>query len=212
MKKKFNILITVTILGAFCAFGLYFYVYSTLAANMDEVAVYYKESSEAKTKLKNLQETELNLKKTISYGDRISLLFLRQESIVEFIQTVEGLFSAMNVEGAVDSVSEQKSPELDSVGKEKLQVVISAHGDWSGLVNLLGLLEKLPYKSTVNSFSLVYEKADRDRGGDKKAPEVKEWRLKVDMTVWIIKKAEEEAAKDNQKTDTNINTTEDEEL
>lgn len=197
MDKKIKSLIMISTIGALCAGGLYAYVYLKLKTNMVEVSTYYTELSDAKARFANLQEIEMNLRKTISYGDRISILFLKQESIVEFIQTVEGLMSSVGVQGSVDSVVEETSDELSGLNKEKLQVVVSATGNWSGLVNLLGLLEKLPYKSTVNSFSLINEKVKQEKG-DTKQSDIKVWQLKVNITVWVIKKAEEKtAAPDN---------------
>ncbi len=186
MTKKLNLTLILTLLTAILTAGLYIYFYNSLAKNKLEVNKFYSESKAFKIKLNNLQNVEQNLKKTIVDGDRISSLFVRQDSIVDFIQNIEDLMKSAGVSGSVDSVAEETSPELDALGKQKLNMVISANGEWEGAVNLLGLLERLPYKSTINSFSLINTKSE-EKTADKKTISKTEWRLKTGMVVWAIK-------------------------
>lgn len=197
MTKKLNLTLILTLLTAILTAGLYVYFYNSLAKNKLEANTFYAESKAFKIKLNNLQNVEQNLKKTIVDGDRISSLFVRQDSIVDFIQNVEDLMKSAGVSGSVDSVAEESSSELDTLGKQKLNMVISANGKWEGVVNLLGLLERLPYKSTINSFSLINAKSE-EMTADKKTISKTEWQLKTGMVVWAIKNQNENSEIINQ--------------
>ncbi len=203
MKNKLNILIVLVLLIAASSAGLYFYFYNSLG-------VYQRETEDLRAKTKTLDATlgnldiiEQNLKGTVENGDRIAALFLGQDSIVDFIQTIESVMKDVGVSGSVDSVVEQSFPELDASGKEKINMVISAEGDWSGLVNLLGLLERLPYKSTVNSFSLRYADVMVEATKKKAASTTKVWQLKVNLDVWAIKKIDTNPLPTETNTETN---------
>jgi hypothetical protein len=197
MNKRLNIIFILTLSTAIITAGLYVYFYNTLAGNKQEANNFYTESKASQAKLKNLDNIEQNLKKTIVDGDKISALFVRQDSIVDLIQNIENLMKDTGVTGSVDSVSEDTTIELDALGKEKLNMVITANGKWSGMVNLLGLLEKLPYKSTINSFSLINTKTEETVVAGKKTGGIREWQLKTGMVVWAIKNAKDTNVPDN---------------
>lgn len=187
MNKKLNIIFLLTLSTAIITGGLYAYFYNSLAASKLVAFNFYTESKTSEAKLKNLDNIERNLKKTIVDGDKISALFVRQDSIVNLIQNIENLMKDVDVLGSVDSVSEDTTAELDALGKEKLNMIISANGKWSGIVNLLGLIERLPYKSTINSFSLINSKTEETVVAGKKKSGIREWQLKTGMVVWAIK-------------------------
>ncbi|MDB5204772.1 MAG: hypothetical protein JWP09_800 [Candidatus Taylorbacteria bacterium] len=202
MKNKLNILIVFVLLITASSAGFYFYFYNALGS-------YQQEAEDLKTKSKTLDSTlgnldiiEQNLKGTVENGDKIAALFLGQDSIVDFIQNIEDLMKGVGVSGSVDSVVEQAVPELDAAGKEKINMVVSAQGDWSGLINLLGLLERLPYKSTVNSFSLRYADVVVEATKKKAASTNKVWQLKVNLDVWAVKKPDANPLPAEQNTDT----------
>jgi hypothetical protein len=186
MNKSINILLGLSLLGVIISSISYVYVYRSLDANMIEVKKSESEVHASKLKLRELQEIELNLKKTVAYGNSISSVFLDQESIVDFIQVIEEIYSSLGLIGAVDSVIEEQSGESAVLGKGRLQIAVSAHGDWTKLVTLVGLLERLPYKSTINSVSLIYDKLSKEEGKTSGATKV--WQLKINMTVWVNKK------------------------
>ncbi len=170
--------------------GLYIYFYNSLASNKAEAGDLKSKSQTLESTLKSLDVIEQNLKGTVEDGNKISELFLGQDSIVDFIQMIEGLMKNVDVTGSVDSVVEQNTPELDALGKEKINMVVSAKGNWSGLINLLGLLERLPYKSTVNSFSLRNDEVTLEATKGKTATTTKVWKLQVNLDVWAVKKVD----------------------
>ncbi len=193
MNKRLNLFFILSLISVILSVSLYVYFYNNLTKSKVDVSNYHNRVSEAKAKLENLQTIEKNLKNTIEEGDVIASLFLRSNSVAEFIQTIEGLIRETGLQGSVDSVTEITSSDLDVVGKEKLSLVIGANGKWSGMVNLLGLLERLPYKSTIDSFTLVNSKSEDTVTNEKKKIGVKEWHLKVGMMVWAEKKTLEES-------------------
>ncbi len=197
MSKKNNILLISSLILAFLSALIYAYFYNSLNESKKDVANFYEATRAAEVKLKNLQDIEQNLRVTVAEGETVSALFLRHDSIVNFIQTIEGLMKEVGVTGSVDSVTEDSSVESNAPGKEKLTLVISSNGKWSGMVNLLGLLERLPYKSTINSFTLTNVKTEDSIVNGKKKSGVREWQLKVGMIVWAVKKTNTPTSNDS---------------
>lgn len=199
MKNKLNIILILSCVAAILSSGGYFYFLQRLESNRETVVDLSAKAQTFKLKLNDLQTIESNLKTTVESGNKISNLFLKQDSIVDFIQVVENLIKDLGVTGSVDSVVEQTNPVLEAAGKEKINMVISAQGDWSSLVSLLGLFERLPYKSTINSFSLRYEDIKVESKEGKKVPAVKAWNLKIILDVWAIADQDDSEKKDPKK-------------
>lgn len=187
MNRKIITLLIVSTTSAILSAGVYVYVHKNLSDNQREVSDLYTKSLELKSELDELHNIESNLKETLVYGNRLSQLFIKPDFVVDFIQSVESVLNTGGATGSVESVSEYTSPDLDSVGKEKLHLVIGASGDWSSLNKVIALLERLPYRSSIESFSLVYGKVDKTPKSSKEKITVDEWKLKVDMFVWAVK-------------------------
>lgn len=186
MNKALHIIFLVSLTLAIVLGSLYYYVYENLNQNRSELVDLYKKTAESKIVLNNLQSIEHNIKKTLADGNKVSALFLKSETIVDFIQAIEGLIKDSGVSGSVDSVADSSNKTENGV-KERLGMVIGAKGNWSGVVSVVGLLERLPYKSTLNAFTLINSKVDQNPLAKKTASTTKEWQLKANLDVWTIK-------------------------
>ena len=166
------------------AYGYLLLVFSNMRTNIKDL---YDTHAESKAVLAELNKVEQNLKATLASRDRLLSLLVRQESIVDFIQTLEALMKKAGITGSVDTVSEEPISGDGASNKEKLLVALSASGSWQGIVKFVGLLEKIPYKSAINSLSISYTETDT-KGKDGKVIASKgEWQVEAKMYALVIK-------------------------
>jgi hypothetical protein len=103
---------------------------------------------------------------------------------------IEDVMKTAGVSGAVDSVTESGTTDL-AAGKGELHLTLSASGSWNAIMKFEGLLEKIPYKATINSVTL--SRATGETAG---------WRASVMITALADKASAVET--DNEKNDEEI--------
>jgi len=180
--NRTNIILLISLVFLVAAGVLYFTIYFSFVSKMEEVNKLALKNRESKSSLDGLQRIENNLTSTLGTADNLRTLFIPEESIADFIQVIESLMKERSLVGSVDAVSVSESPELAKVGKQYLQMTLSASGGFNDVMKFEGLLEKLPYKVTIDSVTLNYvakEKGEVSKGGP--------WRLVVMQKVVVIK-------------------------
>jgi hypothetical protein len=190
MKRNLNILLILCILLTTASVGVYVYLFKKINQFKSDVVVINQKILTEEANLKNLETAEKNLKTIVDEGDKLATLYIDHENIVDFIQMVESLIKKGNLIGQVVSVSDVASQDLDYMNKEKLMLVINAKGDWLDVYKLVGLLEKLPYKASVENVGLTYSRKDKIiNAPDSKvefAPK-EVWETNIKMYVWAKK-------------------------
>jgi hypothetical protein len=190
MKNRLNILLIVCLLFAVASVGVYSYIYKKLNEFKQDVVSSNLKIETEERNLSDLEKSEKNLKTITAQGERLSLLYIEHENIVDFIQMIESIIKTNKLVGQVVSVSEVASQELEYVNKEKLLLAINARGEWADIYKLVGLLEKLPFKSSVDSVSLINSKPDKAvlNVVDKtQTIQKKGWEVNIKMYAWAKK-------------------------
>lgn len=175
--------------------ALYAYLYFSFENVAAGTAKLYEETEESRASYEELTKVKENLKTTLGAKNRLESLFIKQDSIVDFIQVIELMMKTNGVSGSVENVSEVQTPELSAIGKEELHVSLAISGDWNNVLKFQGLLEKIPYKTTINAANLTYVKNEKVAG----------WRENVTLILIAEKLSEAgasgEEANTTQKTD-----------
>lgn len=186
MKNKINLMFMVGAIGVLISAGLYFYLYLELLNNMTEALSLHDKLIEHEKTLSDLDKIEQNLNTTLIKSDKLSTLFVKPDIVVDFIQEVETIFKESGVSGEVTSVSEETFTLSDNNEQKRLLIVLSAGGDWNSLLKLVGLLERLPNKSTIEGVNLVNSKSEKISEDLKGVISTNEWGLKVKMYAWLV--------------------------
>lgn len=185
MKNKINLIFGISIISALVCASLYFYFYFRLLNSQEEVMTLHTKSLESKKNLDDLNKIENNLNKTLSESNKLNVLFVQKDAVVSFIQSVEKIFRDVQVSGEVSSVSEEKFTPTDGSEQTKILTTLTVQGDWNNLIKLVGLLEQLPYRSTVEGVTFTNEKKEITKRDSKEVQVKKQWELKVRMYVWL---------------------------
>jgi Tfp pilus assembly protein PilO len=186
-NKSSTILIISIIILLLCASGYFVFLFSFNSIR-DDLDGMYSQSANQKARLSELQKIENNLKITLADKDKLASLFVKQESIVDFIQGIEATMKKLHLSGSIDSVAEENPPELDGTDKEKLNISLSASGNFGDVVKFAGLVEKLPFKSTVDSMNLAYGASDVNIQATKGASQLV-WKISINMSALADKPA-----------------------
>ncbi len=167
MKKKHQIVFITSFLILLLSSIGYGIMRHSFAGLRSSLIVLYQESADHQ-----LTTIENNLKNTLNDKERLAKLFVKQESIVAFITEIESIMKSLGLNGEIESVAEENPNELDKLGKENIRITLSATGGWSGVAKLAGMIEKLPYKSTLDN--LTISRGSGDEGGG-------EWNIALAM-------------------------------
>lgn len=185
MKNKVNIIFIISILGAIISGSLYSFFYVKLMNDEKSAILLQNKFIENESVLKDLDKIERNLNVTLNESEKINILFVQPDAVVIFIQKVEDIFKQTGVAGEVASVSEEKLSTLDAGDQKRILTVLSAEGDWNDLTKLLGLLEKLPYRSTIDSMTMTNNKKETKSEDSESTVLTKKWTMKVRMFVGL---------------------------
>ncbi len=183
--KNFNktklvlILSLLTLLMSAALYGYLYISFMHLKGAAEELKV---KTAESKSTYDELAKIKDNLKDTLGTEDRLRSLFVAPDAVVDFIQLLESVMKTAGVTGGVQDVTEATNAELDLAGKKELHLSLVVTGSWNGVLKLESLLEKIPYKSTINSVSMKYGSSDKSAGS---------WQETVMMTVLVDKSPED---------------------
>lgn len=181
MKTKIKFIFFVSFVLCIVSSLVYGYIYFKLLDDKASVTALFDQINKDRKSLDNLKKIEVDFARTLSESDSLEKLLVKKGEVVDLIQSLELIMAQSKVEGAVDSVS-----EIDK-DSDKLSLTLNMRGDWNNIMKMYGLLEKLPYKSVINSSSLSFG-ATSIKGKTPKVPEVSkdEWQLSVMMDVYVF--------------------------
>ncbi len=181
--NRTNIFLTLAISALVVCSAVYYFLYNSHQRLNNDLGKLISKTAEDRSKVNELQRIEKNLNVTLGDESRLSSVFVSQDMIADFIQALEKLMKQNNLSGSVDTVSEDHSPELSPLKKEYLTMTLSANGSWSNIMRFEGMLEKILYKTVIDSVNLNY---GSDSGKDSGA-KVGAWKIVVALKAIVTK-------------------------
>lgn len=192
-KNKINITLAISILALLLCGGAYAYLYYSFINVEKEVTALYSENTANRATLAELQRVEHNLKSTLGNKDRLTALFVSEDSVVDFIELLESMMKEYGIDGAVDSVAESPKVGEEVGSKATLNVTLNLSGGWNSLLKFTALMEVLPYRSTIDTLRFSYITASNADGNAK--PGYKPgWNERVTLHVLMVKSVGSEQA------------------
>lgn len=181
MKTRVKIIFFASLILCVISGLTYGYIYSMLLSDKASVTSLFNQISKDQKSLNNLKEVEVDFAQTLNKSDSLEKLLVKRGEVVDFIQSLESIMAETKVEGAVDSVTEVNE------GSDKLSLTLNMRGDWNSVMKMYGLLERLPYKSVINSSSLSFGATPIKKQATKTPAVTKdEWQLSVMMDVYVF--------------------------
>ncbi|XOU94798.1 MAG: hypothetical protein ACNFW9_01895 [Candidatus Kerfeldbacteria bacterium] len=138
-KKKIIILTTTLslIVVTICVFLLYPY-YSEIQTQNTEIKDKRIQLAIYQEQRKNIDKTRTDLKKIEKDSNSLSLIFLEQEDILDFVDTLESISGKNNLEQNLE-LTNIESFQID----KNLMIGITLNGQWDDIMNYLNTLEIL---------------------------------------------------------------------
>ncbi len=191
--KHLNKTTTILALSLLClglSAALYVYMHYSFNGLQIKVADLYEQAAKSKADHDELAKVKENLKTTLGTGDRLSSLFVKEDSAVDFLQVIEGVMKTAGVVGSVENVSEITDEKVKG-----LNLTLEAKGSWNEIMKFIGLLEKIPYKATIESAAFSYSSGEIGSG----------WKASVSLKALtdtkVVNDKSETNPLDNQNTD-----------
>lgn len=137
-------IVTLVILSVYIAFFLY------VGSKNKSISILSNEVDFVVQKEIRLRSIQSLIKNTEEERKKLNLYFVKQDTIVDFIETIEELavFSGVTIEIASVSVDDIGGDESE-VG-ELLRLNFEVIGTWQDLFYLLAFIESLPFEITLN--------------------------------------------------------------
>ncbi len=181
MKSK--LLIIISILGIiFCIFfAVHVWALSSIGQKYEDNQNISMNLQSDMIKSEQLANFQKSLKKSSEEKNALLALFIKNDDIPNFIQSLETIMKNLKIVGTTKSVAERAVPELTSSGKDELLISFEAEGSYSNLMQFVDILENLPYKSYISTATLIKE----DSGAIAKPLKTIPWKL--DLTLNIVK-------------------------
>lgn len=107
-------------------------------------------------KMNNLKDLNLMLNETKDKREYISSLFVTKESIIDFLELLEGIGKKTGSEVSVISVSEEPKVGFAGANRLKLEIV----GSWTQVFWSIFMLDSLPATFSVKALALTQEEVD----------------------------------------------------
>ena len=185
MKSK--LLIVSLLLGIILCvfFALHIWELSSIAQKYDDNQNISMNLQNDTIKSQQLANFQKSLKKSSEEKDALLALFIKNDDIPNFIQSLETIMKNLKITGTTKSVSERVVPELTSSGKNELLISFEAEAPYSNLMQFVDILENLPYKSYISTATITKEDSGQVLGVTTKPSKSSLWKL--DVTLNIVK-------------------------
>ena len=125
-----------------------------------DLIVQEKKILDAKTQESRLASIEHLVSETASQRSQLTSLILTEESVVDFLALIETLGAEQGV--TLETQSLDVVPANDQF--EELRMSLVAQGGEKNVLNILHLLETLPYQSSVDKITLSRVSGDNKAG------------------------------------------------
>jgi len=196
-NKTFNLLIFASVSAAIMV-GFYAYSVHYVQGLVDDTASLRSDIEQDQAQYQHLQVLHDAIASTGDDKQKITHYFVPAGGAVDFITSFEKAAVSSSLKFTTVSIDTSSIPELDSQGKELLDVVFSTEGSWSNTLHFLSLLESLPYSVSIDRVevsssgeapSLVGSGSDIQKGqpGKTVQPGPSDWKTSLSFRIVKIK-------------------------
>lgn len=168
-RKNKELLAIVLLLNA-AALGWYGLLFSKIQAKNEHVSALLNKIDAEAAEENLLSSVKALAANTASLREKLLGFAVPREGVVPFIEFLESTGREVGVSVSIESVSTAALPQ--GTAMESLRLHVTGKGAWSGVVRLFGLLELLPFETSVEQAVVSSEEDDL-------------WRL--DATVAVLK-------------------------
>lgn len=145
--RKSKELLVIAILFNIAAIGWYGFLFAKI-----------KEKNEHLSDLTNQIDAEIAKESAVDYKKNIAVetatlrgkllsFTLAKEGAISFIELLEATGNEVGAHTSIKSVNTEDHPQSSNI--EKLRLTLSTSGSWSAVARFLGLLELLPYETSL---------------------------------------------------------------
>lgn len=149
-SKEFLLLTILLNLGVFVLFGFLFIQIKSAnertSGLLNEIELQSKEEDVLKS-LKSL------VQETAPLHAKLDTYFVSPEGVASFIGLLEAVGNRIGADVTITSVEKIDTEKAKDV--EVLRVVLNATGSWERVIRFLGIIEFLPYQTTVDQVLLT---------------------------------------------------------
>lgn len=163
-RKKIIILLILNLI----IFGLYFYLYLNIRQIDKEVSIKLSQIKLEINRDERLRSLKDLLEKTKDQRDKISNIFVRPDGSVEFIEMIESLGKATDVKLEIESVGVDAPKNKTASSTEYFRLAVKSEGLWRNVMQLLTLLEEMPFRVSIDNVSLSKTSSESATVKDKK--------------------------------------------
>lgn len=186
MKQKFLIISSIFGILICSFFAIHVWALSSIGQKYDNTQDLSNNLQTDMFKNQQLTNLKRSLKKAGEQKDALLALFIKDDDIPNFIQSLETIMKNLKISGTTKSVSERVVPELKSFGKNELVISFEAEAPYSNLMQFVSILENLPYKSYISLVTLTKEDSVQT-SGTIKSSKSNLWKLNLTLNIVKIK-------------------------
>lgn len=95
-----------------------------------------------------LRDVQNLIRDTEGDRERLDNYIVGNESIVDFLEVIEGLEQYTEAEISIKTIGENDTGEFESI--EQLELNLTAEGSWGAVYHFFVLLESLPYRINIS--------------------------------------------------------------
>lgn len=147
--KKITIILAICMLVAIILLYGFFWM---IRSNMTKTVDYQNKIEEQLVAEATAKEFKASIEEIGPEIQRLTARIVEAEGYVEFIEMIESEARRLGISIEVVSATEGKHPSPEQFGVLKLD--LRTQGSWKETYTFLGLIETLPYKLTLNSFTI----------------------------------------------------------
>ncbi len=188
LKKQISIIAFCLVLALSACGGAYF-VYNTIRNESGQISEVQDEIIQTREQEQKSIVTKDLVQETSNSRDELSKLILKGDDSEKaaFVERLENMADGVNATTTFFGLKQAPLPEDESRKKgdtdkyEQLTVGIKAEGGWRAVLQLLGMLENLPYLSKVDGVVLRRNEPETAVSAKNKKPPT--WTLSLSLMV-----------------------------
>ncbi len=147
--KKITIILAICVVVTLTALYGFFWM---IRSNMTKTVEFQNKIEEQLVAEETAKEFKASIEEIGPEIQRLTARIVEAEGYVEFIEMIESQARRLGISIEVVSATEGKHPNPEQFSILKL--MLRTQGSWKETYTFLGMLETLPYKVTLNSFTI----------------------------------------------------------
>lgn len=169
-----------TIILTIVAIVFYVWIFNNIKNTNKAISTISNEMNLATKKEMTLRSTKSLVKDTEANRAKIENYFVADDTIVNFIETVESMSDYTGAEVKVLSVNVSDNQIMKNDVSEVLRLNLETKGTWNKVFHFLSLMEKMPFSIDILKADFEVSKDDTKKTGKNN---IREWTMFVDIAV-----------------------------